>query len=473
MPEQMAPPQPELCPAHGADRRNTSEYSCRGHDLFLASLPQFSVQATVREITMAHSIVLRFKGLFPNQLGKFSMYARRCGGDLSHVDETKSALNETVIGGPHWVKQLRAKIADVAGANLAHEIEALRARQRPADARAVLARGPVDPWKFTRIGPLREGILTVHKDWFGGSGADNWIPERVAAFRARGIAFLTESFGETCVHARIEHDEEALHFHFVLAPWHEKRSASRGHQRLLQPSSHPLIKDYEHAQDHVAEYFTELGITRGARHAEARRGARARGVALPPRPVHVPPGVWRAQQQLKIAQARDEIDDRAAALDWQEEKSTALVRVLHAVEKEEILFVRGATWTEDQLTRGPAYPEDRPERMRLKEAMVLCETELHNHLRAMAAAAQRAQATEYARLADKAHVLAKLEAQLSERDAQHCEARKKIMRTTQLIAQDLRAIAAFSDEHDVSLSPQLAGILARYIKANPEARPIR
>lgn len=236
---------------------------------------------------MAHSIVLRLKGLFPNQLGKFSMYAQRFGGDLSHIDETKSGLNEIVIGPPNWVKQLRAKIADASVANLGQEIAALRARQRPGDAKAVQARGPVDPWQFTRIGPLREGILTVHKAWFGGSGADRWDPKKVAAFRARGIAFLTESFGETCVHARIEHDEEALHFHFVLAPWHEKRSASRGRQRLLQPSSHPMLKSYELAQDIVADYFADLGLIRGERHAEARRAAKAKGEAVPPRPVHV------------------------------------------------------------------------------------------------------------------------------------------------------------------------------------------
>lgn len=105
----------------------------------------------------------------------------------------------------------------------------------------------------------------MHHEWFGGAGAANWDSEKVAAFRVRAIAFLRDCFGETCVHARIDMDEEAPHVHFVLAAWHGKISASRGRQKLLQPSSHPLIADYELAQDAVTGFSADLGIMRGQR----------------------------------------------------------------------------------------------------------------------------------------------------------------------------------------------------------------
>jgi hypothetical protein len=423
---------------------------------------------------MEHRIVLRLKGLFPNELGRYRMHARRAGGDLSHVDETKSALNAVVLGPQDWAERLRAQIAEAAATNLAEEVAARRARKRPGEARAVAARGPVDPWKFTRTGPLREGILTAAKAWFGGSGADEWDPEKVAAFRDRGLAFLAECFGETCVHARIDCDEEALHFHFVLAPWHEKRSASRGRQRLLQPSSHPLIRDYEQAQDVVAEYFADLGLARGQCHAAARRAAKALGEALPPRPRHVPPAVWRARQQQSLVEAMAEVSAREAAVDEERGKAEALVRALRAVEAGELVYVPGATKREDQLGRGPAYPADTAKRLTLKDAVQRGGAEFHRHLRALAEAARAVTAGERARLEADKQALAEARRHLEAREASGSQSRERVTRAARQVAADMRRIAAVAEDKGLSAIPELAGILARYDKpllAAPAPRP--
>ena len=413
---------------------------------------------------MEHRIVLRLKGLFPNELGRYRMHARRAGGDLSHVDETKSDLNAVVLGLEDWAERLRAEIAEAATTNLAEEVAARRTRKRPGEALAVQARGPIDPWKFTRTGPLREGILTAGKAWFGGSGADEWDPEKVAAFRARGVAFLTECFGETCVHARIDCDEEALHFHFVLAPWHEKHSASRGRQRLLQPSSHPLIRDYERAQDVVAEYFADLGIARGHRHAAARREAKARGEALPPRPRHVPPAVWRARQQQSLVEAMAEAAAREAAVVEEQGKARALVRALQAVEAGEIVYLRGATKGEDQLGRGPAYPADTAEQRILKDAVRRGGAEFHRHLRAFAEAARAVTEGERARLEAERQALAEARRHLEAQQARCAQSRERVTRAARQVAADMRRIAAVAEDRGLEAIPELAGILARYDK---------
>lgn len=258
-----------------------------------------------------YSIVLRFRGLFPRQLGKFKMHGDRSGGQLDHIDHAESHRNETLVGGPDWISELRADIHAAAAANLAAEIAARLQRQRPAEAAKVAARGPVDPWASSKEGPLREGILSVNAEWFGGAGYANWDPEKVAAFREQSLSFLRTHFGAAIVHARIDCDEEALHLHFIIAPWHTKTSANRGAQKLLQPSSQPLLKDYEHAQDLAGAHFAALGLVRGQQHAEARRKAKARG-EKPPAPVfHVPPPRWRAAQKRKLLEAEAHLREAA------------------------------------------------------------------------------------------------------------------------------------------------------------------
>ena len=222
-------------------------------------------------------IVLRFASLFPRDLKRREMHDKRTGGDLTHIRMDLSHLNTQPIGGPDWIGRLHAEIAAAMEHNFEEEIAARERKGRFLEAERLRERGPVDPWKFTREGPLREGIITVNKMWFGGTGHENWDPERVEAFKQRAMDFLLEHFSNAQLReVNIDEDEVALHIHFAVAVWVEKVSQNRGRQWLLQPSANPLLANYEYAQDLAGEAFLDLGIHRGERRAAAaRRGGPA------------------------------------------------------------------------------------------------------------------------------------------------------------------------------------------------------
>ena len=265
-----------------------------------------------------YPIVLRFQGLFPHQLGRLKMHGDRRGGDLSHIDFAQSGQNRILMGTETWLEDLKGEIQSVAANNLKEAIAAKKARQRPTEAAVLKRQGPVDPWARSKEGPLREGILTAHSQWFGGRGTAAWDPDRLATFQALAISFLQEHFGEICVHARMDMDEEAPHIHFLVAPWVEKHSKSSGRQRLLQPSSNPLLASYENAQNLAGEHFAKLGLTRGEKYAEARRNAKAANLPLPKPVTHVPPTRWRLEQKARLKDIHEALKAQQAALDTEQ-----------------------------------------------------------------------------------------------------------------------------------------------------------
>jgi hypothetical protein len=275
--------------------------------------PRFDNPTSVNSLNTA-PIVLRFASMFPRDLARRNMHDKRTGGDLSHVRTDLSGLNTQLIGEADWIAQLHTDIALARDNNLEEEITARQRKGRHLEAEEVRARGTVDPWKFTRDGPLREGILTVNKLWFGGTGHENWDSLRVEAFKKRGLEFLKRHFPDGQLrHVSIHEDEEAVHFHFVIAVWVEKTSQNRGRQWLLQPSANPLLANYEHAQDLAGEAFADLGIHRGERRAAAARHAMAAGFEAPEPRRHVPPSEWRREQRLLALQERDRICAEARA----------------------------------------------------------------------------------------------------------------------------------------------------------------
>ncbi|MBC7137243.1 MAG: hypothetical protein H5U17_00625 [Defluviimonas sp.] len=168
-------------------------------------------------------------------------------------------------------------------------------------------------------GPLRDGILTVNKAWFGGTGCDAWADDRVEAFRAHAIAFLKMHFPDGQLRYASSHgDEEAFHFHVVVAVWTERATENRGVQRLLQASANPLVADYEHAQDLAGRHFAKIGLRRGERHAAARRAALANDVPPEPKPRHVSPSQYRAEERRKAEKEKERIlaeaEDKAARI---------------------------------------------------------------------------------------------------------------------------------------------------------------
>lgn len=257
------------------------------------------------------AIVMRMAGIRPENLMGYEVHRQRRGGDLGHVDEARSHLNRRLIGPENWADLALGEIEEMRLENFANELEGLKRRRRKTELRMRLAEGPRDPWIASRHGPIREVILTANRAWFelAGEGSE-------ARFEERAIAWLTEHFGEDCVHARADLDEEAYHIHAVIIP----RAKAKDGRRMLQPSKHPMIRNYEDAQDSVGAWFAELGLVRGEKRAEAirdatRRNARIREdaaagvpevllpelVEVPKRRQHVSPRKWREAQEAELA----------------------------------------------------------------------------------------------------------------------------------------------------------------------------
>ncbi|WP_370232725.1 plasmid recombination protein, partial [Salipiger bermudensis] len=211
--------------------------------------------------------------MFPKDLGGYEGHRHRKGGDLGHVDRERSKLNRQLIGSEDWAAMALAEIDDMRTGNFASELEKLRKRRRTAEIRKRIVEGPRDPWRSTRHGPLREVILTANKAWFeeidSESFDDLFGGTREERFEALAVSWLTEHFGDDLIHARADLDEEAYHIHAIILP----RGETKDGRRMLQPSKHAMIRDYEAAQDSVGAWFSEIGLHRGERRAEAIRAA--------------------------------------------------------------------------------------------------------------------------------------------------------------------------------------------------------
>ncbi len=225
---------------------------------------------------------------------------------------------------------------------------------------------------------MREVILTANRAWFEATGEGS-----EARFEERAIAWLTEHFGEDCVHARADLDEEAYHIHAVIIP----RAKARDGRRMLQPSKHPMIRSYEDAQDSVGAWFAELGLVRGEKRAEAirdatRRNARIREdvasglpavllpaeVDVPKRRQHVSPRKWREAQEAKIANREQNVERKEGDLAAQAEESTR--RKAAVAERERITAQQAqkVAEREDAVTVGEVDIRERRSKLAMQEA---------------------------------------------------------------------------------------------------------
>lgn len=307
-----------------------------------------------------YAIVLRFASLFPEALARYQMHAERRGGDLSHVDPERTAQNRLLIGGADWRKLLLQKIDEARLTNLAEELEALKRRKKIKERDLHMLEGATMPWKASSQGPLREVILTAHRDWFAGPSDMKPVlgESRAQLFERYAVAWLKDRFGDAVVHARADHDEMTYHIHAIVAPWVEKTSARRGTQRLLQPSSIPILADYEKAQDDVGKHFYPIGLKRGEKTKAAireiiaeiakREGQRVdlegTGRPVPPKlakaedpPIpsmkkHVPTPVWWAEEKKRLAAEKKRLAAEKKRLDAEEKRLAADKRRLDAME---------------------------------------------------------------------------------------------------------------------------------------------
>ncbi len=105
---------------------------------------------------------------------------------------------------------------------------------------------------------------------------------RGSSRRVRAVRWLKGSFGDDVVHARVDLDETACHVHAVIFPRVTKTLERCGTQMMLQPPIHPLIKDYEKAQDSVGTAFADLGLKRVRK--TPRSAGRSRPLSIGCRP---------------------------------------------------------------------------------------------------------------------------------------------------------------------------------------------
>jgi len=286
--------------------------------------------------TELHPIVLRFEGMNPSDIGGYEAHRYRKGGDLGHIDRDKPKPRR-LLGADNWAEEAQREIKLMTLETFAAELADLDRRKRRKEIEKRRIEGPRDPWRASRHGPMRELILTANKEWFEQTESSDveFSTSKEEQFEARAVAWLRENFGDDVIHARADLDEQAYHIHAVILP----RASVKKYGTecpVLQPSVHPLIKDYEAAQDSVGEWFSEIGLARGQRHKQATRDALDNGRKPPASPRHVRPAVWRAEQERKLAKKVAELETRKRELAKREEVAEEIIAFGEAVGTGEI-----------------------------------------------------------------------------------------------------------------------------------------
>ncbi|WP_160116035.1 plasmid recombination protein [Candidatus Halocynthiibacter alkanivorans] len=287
-----------------------------------------------------HPVVLRMAGMFPADLASYEGHRTRKGGDLGHIDTDRSHLNRSLIGETNWAQQARAEIENMRAENFASELESLNRRRRKGEMAKRIVEGPRDPWRATRHGPLREVILTAHHDWFATTDTDSiedlFGESRQDRFEQAAVAWLQQTFGDDVIHARADLDETTYHIHAIVMP----RAQTKDGRKMLQPSKHAAIKDYEAAQDSIGEWFADLGLTRGKKRKQALRDAVQHNLAQqevgsmkdadqpesPEHIEHVSPRQWREKQERQLVARGQSVAQR-------EDDASAVLKTADAVAK--------------------------------------------------------------------------------------------------------------------------------------------
>lgn len=269
-----------------------------------------------------YPVVLRFDQMSPDMLARYEAHRARRAEEYEQVDKAKSRLNRRLIGQDGWEIAALLEINSMRMSNYADELEALKKRKRPKDLNRRMLEGPHDPWRPSKDGPMRELILTAHHNWFDGDvetflGADS--NERIEEFQACAVSFLRYHFGADVIEAHADLDEHTFHIHAVIMPRATVTMTRKGKviatRRMLQPSIHPLIEDYEKAQDAAGFWFSSVGLVREERRKQAWRDALALDKTPPPKAYHKKTRVWREEQDIQRARKAKALKKSEAELD--------------------------------------------------------------------------------------------------------------------------------------------------------------
>ncbi|MBW6419805.1 hypothetical protein, partial [Celeribacter sp. PS-C1] len=234
---------------------------------------------------------------------------------LAHCDPERFAMNAVHRGQGDWAYRELEQIKIASVLNMQNEAQRLRERGRRKEADRVLFMGPQTPWKQAKHGPVVEIIISAHHKYFlkrtpeGGYVLDadgNPVRDEKKGkeFLERARQILSEQFGMSIVHMRSDRDEMADHMHCIVIDWTVKETKTKGVQRMITPTKHPLLKTWEKAQTEFAKRFEDMGIVRARDIARQRREAAALGEQLPEKPKTQSTYLWR-QKQKALAEAAE------------------------------------------------------------------------------------------------------------------------------------------------------------------------
>jgi hypothetical protein len=319
-------------------------------------------------------------------LSGYASHQARSGGDLRHVDASRTPLNRVLIGSDHPARDMHAAIDCIALENLSEEVEGLRKTRGKKASEARLKKGPVQPWDAKNAKPWTELILTASPGWFrdDGQGPGEWNEERTTAFAERAEAVLRKRFGDDLIHLSLHLDEETPHLHAAVLPTIEKTSKRRGRQRIVSHRQHAAFREpeadpenllapetsYERLQDELAAEFADLGIERG-RHTASE--ARLLGVEPPE---HLSTAQWQALQgealqsasnaRQEAISARRRAEAQAEASRALQARSEALLAGVEALADQRLVYVPEGE-QEERLAFGSQAPRDDRERRSLAD----------------------------------------------------------------------------------------------------------
>lgn len=252
-------------------------------------------------------VVVRCEELWPHQLVGYEKHRLRTHKkNKDHRDPNRRHLNTRPLGKTNWLALVQARIELMRQENFAEKLAAQKRQSRIKDMRETIRKGPQDPWERSENGPIREIILTAHHQWFegantpeeaklmaarqaaeavardktGASRATNprrtqALNAREAAFEAVAVYWLQATFKDAVLQARSDRDELGYHIHAIVMVTRDWESDRQGKQTRIQPSKHPLFKDYEKLQEDARKAFAAVGLTRGKRTKRAREEIRS------------------------------------------------------------------------------------------------------------------------------------------------------------------------------------------------------
>jgi hypothetical protein len=215
-------------------------------------------------------------------------------------------------------------------------------------------------------------VLTANNKHFEGDMPGFPSAEKEDAFRRAAMKFLQDQFGQACVAAWSDSDEEAFHVHFVVAPWVVTESKQAGKQRRIEPSSIPVVKSYEAGHDIAAEYFAGAGLVRGDKKAQRRRDAFASEAECELPAQNTPCHEWRADEAVRLDEKR-----KKAARAWAtaKRKEAAVKEAKARLDKLETEARRARSQAAAQARRDREEREEREAKIAAREAALAAREE--------------------------------------------------------------------------------------------------